>query len=91
MRCASTECCGGVQRFRIFAVEFLFCVFLVFSEEFGVETDVAGFVYAMDVSEARCDGEVGSDFHESRVYIPDIFGLSVQRSVIHPRVINTYH
>ena len=79
---------GRVQRFGIFAVEFLFGVFLMFAEEFGVETDVTGFVYAMDVTETCCDGEVRSHFCECRVYIPDIFRLSIQRSIIHASVIN---
>jgi hypothetical protein len=79
---------GRVQRFGVFAVEFLFGVFLMFAEEFGVETDVTGFVYAMDVTEPCCDGEVRSYFCECRVYIPDIFRLSIQRSIIHSSVIN---
>ena len=81
---------GGLQRFRVFAVEFLFCVFLVFAEEFGVETDVARFVYAVNVSETCSDGEVGSYFCECGVHVPDIFGLSIQSSVIHSRVVDTY-
>jgi hypothetical protein len=65
------------QRFGILSVKFLFSIFLMFAEEFGVETDVAGFVDTMDISEACGDGEVRANFCEIAVYIPNIFWLGV--------------
>ena len=49
----------------------------MFSEKFRVETDVAGFVDTVDISEACGDGEVRADFCEIAVYIPNIFWLGV--------------
>ena len=80
----------GVQWFCVFAVEFLSRIFLVFAEEFGMETDVSGFVDAVDVSESCGDREVGSYFCERRIHVPDIFRLSIQCGIIDASVINTY-
>jgi hypothetical protein len=75
-RLASTRK-GDQQRFGVFSVKFLFGIFLMFAEEFGVETDVAGFVDTMHISEACGDGEVRANFREVAVYIPNIFWLGV--------------
>ena len=68
---------GDQQRFGVFSVKFLFSILLMFAEEFGVETDVAGFVDTVDISEACGDGEVRANFCEIAVYIPNIFRLGV--------------
>jgi hypothetical protein len=62
----------------------------MFAEKFGVETDIAGFVDAVNVSECSGDGKVGTDFCEIAIYIPDIFRLSVQRCIVDTSIINTY-
>jgi hypothetical protein len=81
---------GLLQRFLVFALELFAGVLLVFVEEFGVETDVAGFVDTVDVSETSSDGEVGPDFGEIAVYIPDILWLGIQRGIINASIIDTY-
>jgi hypothetical protein len=65
-------------------------VLLVFVKEFGVKADVAGFVDTVDISETSRDGEVGSDFSEIAVYIPDILWLSIQRGIVNASIIDTY-
>lgn len=81
---------GRLQRLVVFALEFFAGVLLVFVEEFGVETDVAGFIDPVDVTETSGDGEVGSDLGEIAVYIPDILWLSIQRGIINASIIDTY-
>jgi hypothetical protein len=81
---------GRIQRFLVFALKLFAGVLLVFVEEFGVETDVAGFVDTVDVSETSGDGKVGSDFGEIAVYIPDILWLGIQRGIINASIIDTY-
>ena len=81
---------GFVQRFGVLAVEFLFGVFLMFSEEFRMETHVAWFVDAMDVSKGSGNGEIRPNLGEIVVYVPDIFGLGVQGSIIHAGIVNAY-
>jgi hypothetical protein len=81
---------GRLQRFVVFALELLAGVLLVFVKEFGVKADVAGFVDTVDISETSRDGEVGSDFSEIAVYIPDILWLSIQRGIVNASIIDTY-
>jgi len=61
----------------------------MFAKEFRMETDVARFVDTMNVSESSSDGEIGTNFREIVIYIPNIFWLSIQRSVINSSIVNT--
>jgi len=62
---------------------------LVLAEELGVQLDVTGFVHAVDVAEAGGNGEVGADFDEGVVDIPDIFWLGVEGVVVDIFVVDT--
>src|SRR5579859_4997843 len=81
---------GWLQRFLIFAFELVLRVFLMFIEEFRVETDISGFVDTVDVSKASGNGEIRSNSGKCAVDIPDILRLSIQRSIINASVIHTY-
>jgi hypothetical protein len=65
-----------------------FGVGLMFAEKFGMETDVAGFIDTMNVSESSGDGEIGTNFREIAIYVPNIFWLSIQRSVINSSIVD---
>ena len=49
------------QRLGVLSAELLRRICLVLLKEFGVEFDITGLVDTMDVSEGRCDAEVGAD------------------------------
>lgn len=60
----------------------------MFSQQIGLEFNVAGLVNAVHVPESRCDTEVGADFSQGIVDIPNVFRLSVQAGVINVTVVN---
>ncbi len=62
---------------------------LVLVEEFGVETDVAGLVNTVNVTETSGNGEVRADGGESVVDGENVLGLGVERVVVNVLVVNT--
>lgn len=76
------------ERFRVFPAQLRGGVCLVLCEQFGVEADVPWFVYPVDVPKGSGDGEVGADSVKCLVHVEDIFRLSVQRRVIHTRIVH---
>lgn len=62
---------------------------LVLAEELGVETNVAGLVDTVDVTETSGNGEVGADGGESVVDGEDILGLGVEGVVVNVLVVDT--
>lgn len=64
-------------------------VLLVLLEQLGVQTDIAGLVDTVDVTETSGNGEVGADGGESLVNGQDILGLGVQRVVVNALVVDT--
>ena len=71
------------------ASELLLRVHLVLVEQLGVETDVAGLVHAVHVSERGGDGEVGADLGKASVDVPDVLGLGVEARVDDAGVVDT--
>lgn len=53
-----------------------------------MKPDVAGLVDTVDVTEAGGNGEVGGDGGESRVDIPDVLRLRVERVVVYILVVH---
>lgn len=53
--------------------------------------NIAWLVNSMDISKRSCDGKIWPDFSEIPVDVPDIVGLSVQGSVIHAGIVDTYN
>jgi hypothetical protein len=78
-----------LPRKRFFTAQLLLDVGLVLAEEVGAQLDVAGFVDTMNVTETGGNTEVGRDFAESRVHIPDVLGLCVQTAILNASVVDT--
>jgi len=71
------------------AVDLLFGIGLMLSEELRMQFNVSGLVHTMDISESRGDRKVGRNRGKSFVNFVDIFGLSVKGVVVDTSVINT--
>jgi hypothetical protein len=80
----------GLQRFLVFDLELFPGVGLMFTEEFGVETHITGFVDTVDISESSGDGKVRANCSERTIHIPDILWLGIQGGIIDTGVVNTY-
>ena len=71
------------------AVDLLFGIGLMLSEELRMQFNVSGLVHTMDISESRGDRKVGRNRGKSFVNLVDIFGLSVKGVVVDTSVVNT--
>jgi len=71
------------------AVDLLFGIGLMLSEELRMQFNVSGLVHTMDISESRGDRKVGRNRGKSFVNLIDIFGLGVKGAVIDIGVVNT--
>ena len=63
-------------------------VLLVLLQKLGVQTDVAGLVDTVDITETSGNGEVGADGGEGLVDGQDVFRLGVQRVVVDALVVD---
>lgn len=70
-------------------VGLLLDVGLVLLEKLGVETDVAGLVDTVHITETSGNGEVGADGSKGVVDGKDVLGLSVQGVVVNILVVDT--
>lgn len=69
--------------------DLLLDVGLVLAQKLGVQTDVAGLVDTVHITETSGNGEVGADGGESVVDGQDVLGLSVQGVVVNVLVVDT--
>ena len=77
------------DRLVLFRVDFVLDVFLMLSQQFRVELDVARLVHPMYVAKAGGDREVWADSRERVVDVVDIFWLGVKRVVVNVLVVDT--
>lgn len=73
----------------LLGAELLLDVGLVLLEQLRVETDVAGLVDTVNVTETSGNGEVGADGGEGVVDGEDVLGLSVEGVVVNVLVVDT--
>ena len=71
------------------AVDLLFGIGLMLSEELRMQFNVSRLVHTMDISESRGDRKVGRNRGKGFVNLIDIFGLGVKGVVIDTGVVNT--
>lgn len=70
-------------------LDLLLGVGLVLGEKLGVELNVAGLVYTVDIAEGSSDGEVLCNGREGLVDLVDVLGLGVEGVVVDASVVNT--
>jgi hypothetical protein len=77
------------QRLGVGLANLLSSVLLVVTEEFWPEGNISRLVDTVNVSETSGNGEVGGDGVQSSVDIVDVWGLSVEGSVVGVGVVDT--
>ena len=78
---------GNLQ--RLLLASLLLGVDLVLVEELRVKLDVTGLVDTVDVTKGSSNTEVGGNFGESLVDIPNVLGLGIELGVVDASVVDT--
>ena len=72
----------------LLGLDLLLDVGLVLLQQLGVQTDVAGLVDTVDITETSGNGEVGADGGEGLVDGQDVLGLGVEGVVVDVLVVD---